>query len=60
MDKVSRSGIEILVRAHRRFDEARIITRVHAARNLPAIVRHARVRDGRSGALRVEFGCVRP
>jgi hypothetical protein len=35
MDKVSRSGIEILVRAHRRFDEARIITRVHAARNLP-------------------------
>jgi hypothetical protein len=42
MDKVSRSGIEIFVRAHRRFDEARIITRVHAARNLPAIVRRTR------------------
>jgi hypothetical protein len=60
MDKVSRSGIEFFVRAHRRLDEARIITRGYAARNLPAIVRRTRARDGRSGALRVESGCVRP
>jgi hypothetical protein len=60
MDKVSCSGIEVLIRAHRRLDEARIITRAHAARNLPANVRRTHVRDGRSSTLRVESGCVRP